>query len=244
MTRELHVPAQPRLRVTGQVGTETVVEFVLAHGADPVRALRELGWVATGVAGLTSRVEPDHELILVYDVRPAEPAEPEPAAPPVPTDDGLVLEADEAPRPHQRTAAYAVVSADRGILLTQLSDATNAAGQWNLPGGGIDRGETPEDALHREVWEETGQRIAEVRLLEVHTAHWIGRAPSGRAEDFHAVRIIFAATCPEPSTPVIHDVGGSTSDARWVLPEDLAGYDLTRSVGPHLARWLSDGDRA
>jgi hypothetical protein len=77
-----------------------------------------------------------------------------------------------------------------------------------------------------------------VRLIDIRTQHWVGRAPSGRLEDYHAVRIIFAASCPEPTDPVVHDVGGSTSDARWVAEAELASLPLVRSFAPHLAGWL------
>ena len=45
-------------------------------------------------------------------------------------------------------------------------------------------------------------------MLDIHTQHWIGRAPSGRLEDFHAVRIVSTAICPRPTDPVVYDVGG------------------------------------
>ena len=59
------------------------------------------------------------------------------------------------------------------------------------------------------------------------TSHWVGRAPGGRVEDFHAVRIVYRATCPAPTEPVVHDVGGTTADARWVQPAELAALPLT-----------------
>ena len=64
-------------------------------------------------------------------------------------------------------------------------------------------------------------------LALVQTSHWVGRAPGGRVEDFHAVRIVYRATCPAPTEPVVHDVGGTTADARWVRPAELAALPLT-----------------
>jgi 8-oxo-dGTP pyrophosphatase MutT (NUDIX family) len=223
-----------RVRGHGPEGRE-VVEFVLTHGADPVRELGRRGW---GSARLLDAVRHlDGSLTLDYAVEPAEPVAVPPAD--VPTDPGLVLEPGEVPEVHQRTAAYGVVTSSRGVLLTELSALTSAPGRWTLPGGGLDPGEEPVAALHREVWEESGQRVEDVRLLEAHTSHWVGRAPSGRLEDFHAVRIVYAAWCPQPTDPVVHDVGGSTESVRWVRAEELGRYHLGRSFAPHMSRWLA-----
>ena len=216
-------------------GGREVASFVVAHGADPVRELARLGW---GGARLVEASLDDGVLVLAFTVVPATPEHHAPAR--VPSDAGLVLEPGERVHPHQRTAAYGVVTSVRGLLLTELSERTSAPGRWTLPGGGLDPGESPVEALHREVWEESGQRIERVRLLEAHTSHWIGRAPSGRLEDFHAVRIVYAAWCPEPTDPVVHDVGGSTESVRWVPREAVAGYHLGQSFAPHLRRWLDE----
>jgi 8-oxo-dGTP pyrophosphatase MutT (NUDIX family) len=214
--------------------------FRLGHGDDPVRVLRARGWVAESVRGVETVSRPRHELTLVYAVRPADEADPHPPDVPVPTDPGMSREPGERAQPYQRAAAYGLVRSDRGVLLTQLSDTTNAAGRWTLPGGGIDVGESPVEALHREVWEESGQEIDDVEVLDIHTQHWIGRAPSGRLEDFHAIRMVFTASCPRPTDPVVHDVGGSTAAVRWVRPDDLHRYKLTRSFAPHLPVWLRE----
>lgn len=63
-------------------------------------------------------------------------------------------------RPYRvRRGAYAVIAGARGLLLV------DQAGELQLPGGGIDPGESPLQALHREVREETGWRIAAPRRL-------------------------------------------------------------------------------
>lgn len=61
-----------------------------------------------------------------------------------------------------RPGAYGVILTPRGILTTFQGGAYN---EWQLPGGGIDAGETPIRALHREVMEETGTRIQPIRKL-------------------------------------------------------------------------------
>ena len=61
-----------------------------------------------------------------------------------------------------RTGAYAILPGDGGLLLTH-QDAPEPEVQ--LPGGGIDPGESPVQALIREVYEETGWRVAHPRRL-------------------------------------------------------------------------------
>lgn len=61
-----------------------------------------------------------------------------------------------------RTGAYAILPVDDGLLLTH-QDAPEP--EIQLPGGGVDHGESPVQALVREVYEETGWKIARpVRL--------------------------------------------------------------------------------
>jgi 8-oxo-dGTP diphosphatase len=61
-----------------------------------------------------------------------------------------------------RPGVYAVLRRGEAVLLTHQSAPVP---EFQLPGGGIDAGETVLQALHREVREETGWRIAPVRRL-------------------------------------------------------------------------------
>jgi 8-oxo-dGTP pyrophosphatase MutT (NUDIX family) len=129
----------------------------------------------------------------------------------------------------QRFAAYALVTDPDGrVLLTRIADGYPGGGQWHLPGGGTDYGEQPGAALIRELAEETGQYGRLVELLGVAShrdAASLG--PEGYPIDWHGVRAFYRVTVDLPSDPVVHDVGGSTADARWFVRGDLATLDLT-----------------
>jgi len=61
-----------------------------------------------------------------------------------------------------RPGAYAILPRDGRLLVTYQGAPHH---EIQLPGGGIDAGESPIQALHREVFEETGWRIGNVRRL-------------------------------------------------------------------------------
>ena len=63
-------------------------------------------------------------------------------------------------------AAYAVVTNEHDeVLLTRRRDG----GEWVLPGGSVEEGEAPWEAVAREVREETGLEIGDLRLTGVYT---------------------------------------------------------------------------
>ncbi|WP_372837502.1 NUDIX domain-containing protein [Phaeovulum sp.] len=63
---------------------------------------------------------------------------------------------------HLRAGAYAILPLDGRVLLTHQAKPQP---EFQLPGGGIDAGESPLGALHREVFEETGWGIAAPRRI-------------------------------------------------------------------------------
>jgi 8-oxo-dGTP diphosphatase len=65
-------------------------------------------------------------------------------------------------RYRRRPGAYAVLLRGDRVLLTHQQEPEP---EFQLPGGGVDAGEHPVAALHREVFEETGWRIAVRRRL-------------------------------------------------------------------------------
>ena len=62
----------------------------------------------------------------------------------------------------RRPGVYAIIALGDHVLVTHQSAPVP---EFQLPGGGIDKGEQPIPALHREVHEETGWKIAVMRRL-------------------------------------------------------------------------------
>lgn len=199
------------LLVAGRFDGRELWRVPLPHGLDPAQAAR-----AARTALPRAERTDSGDLVLSYDLPRADarsaappPADPRPAP-------GLVIGEGEVPLAVQRVAASVLVWANGDLLATRYSTLTSAPGAWALPGGGLDPGEDPRDGARRECWEETGQEVEVGGLIRVFSRHWVGRAPSGRLEDFHAVSLVFAATCPAPGPTQVHDAGGSTAAAAWV----------------------------
>lgn len=83
------------------------------------------------------------------------------------------------------------------ILLMQRSDN----GQWGLPGGHVEPGESLVDAVAREVHEETGWRIAVGDLIGVYSDPARQVIDYGGGNRVHSVNLCFAARALEPGEP-------------------------------------------
>ena len=117
-----------------------------------------------------------------------------------------------------RVAAYAVVERRGKILLTHWRRGHLHG--WTLPGGGIESGEDPRDAVVREVLEETGLEARVGKLLGVDSRVMVREeVPEGSDPELHTIRIVYRATVKEG--PLQHEVGGSSDEARWVPLRDL-----------------------
>jgi 8-oxo-dGTP diphosphatase len=130
----------------------------------------------------------------------------------------------------QRFGAYAAATDPAGnILLTRIAAGYPGAGLWHLPGGGTDHGETPEQALARELYEETSQRGRTAGLLGISHRYDPGAlGPEGVPIDWHVIRVLFRVFVDVPTGPVVsEEAGGSTSEAAWFTPEGVKQLELT-----------------
>ena len=90
-------------------------------------------------------------------------------------------------------------------------------GRWALPGGFVNMDEELEDAVVRELEEETG--LTGVHLEQMRTFGTLGRDPRGRV-----ITIVFMGIAKEDQTTI--EAGDDAAQAQWFdieeLPEDLA----------------------
>lgn len=116
----------------------------------------------------------------------------------------------------RRVGAYGICRDSAGrVLLARNSEASAFPGLWSLPGGGVEQGEHPDDAVVREFAEETG---LEVRIdgLRAVTAD-LARLPSGDLE--HVDRVIYDVSIIGGNLRPESD--GTTDRVEWIEPAEL-----------------------
>ena len=114
-----------------------------------------------------------------------------------------------------RTVVAAVIErSDRRLLIGQRRRNDTSALKWEFPGGKLQRGETPEDALARELKEELGAALQKCVS--------IGRVVHKYAETPEQLEILFfaAAISDGDLTPRTFE------KIAWVLPKELGDYDF------------------
>lgn len=124
-------------------------------------------------------------------------------------------------------AVSAAIFRDGRVLIVRR-DRPPAHGLHTLPGGGVELGETLEQAVIREVREETGLAIAPLGLVGFREA--IARDAAGRVER-HFVILPFAARWIEGEIALNEEL----AEAQWRKPDELAGLKTTEGLAEIVA---------
>ena len=126
-------------------------------------------------------------------------------------------------------SAVALIDPDGRVLLAQRPEGKSMAGLWEFPGGKVEAGETPEDALVRELHEELGIETWSSCLAPLTFASYT-------YDDFHLLMPLFA--CRKWDGIV---QGKEGQKLAWVYAKDLNNYPMPPAdipIIPILRDWL------
>jgi putative (di)nucleoside polyphosphate hydrolase len=125
-------------------------------------------------------------------------------------------------KPHFRAGVVIVVRRSDGqVLAFERADLT---GEWQLPQGGIESGETPEQAAWRELREETALTADDVELVDQHTDWTVYEWPAdmrssqriGQVHRWFFFEALDDDLVPQPD-------GREFSGWQWITIDDLIG---------------------
>ena len=119
--------------------------------------------------------------------------------------------------------ACALVDADGRVLIAQRPEGKQLAGLWEFPGGKVEPGESPEQAVVRELGEELGIETKTACLAPLTFA-------SHAYEDFHLLMPLYV--CRRFwGTPVAHEHAA----LKWVRPTRLREFPMPPADEPLIA---------
>ena len=123
-------------------------------------------------------------------------------------------------RPIVIVAACALLDQESAVLIAKRHEGRPLAGLWEFPGGKVEAGEEPEEALIRELHEELGIDIAKRDLTPLTFA-------SHAYPDFHLLMPVYL--CRRWQGSVAAHEG---QELLWVKPDALHRYDMPPADEP------------
>ena len=138
-----------------------------------------------------------------------------------------------------RVAAYALSTDESGrILLCRIAPSVAAGEIWTLPGGGLEFGEPPEEAVLRELAEESGYQGEVVGLADVKDRVVTDSEGGGR---MHAIRIVYRVKVT--GGDLRDEIDGSTDTCAWFTLDQARRLNLG-GLAQHALSLAEAGPRA
>lgn len=123
---------------------------------------------------------------------------------------------------------------DRVLLIQRAVDPER--GKWAMPGGYMDAGEVPEEALQREMWEELCLEIEIIRLVGTHTLYYT--QSDGTQENVGVVLAFTARTASGQLEQLTCQ--DDVMNAGWFLPDETPEALAFELTGELLTAWRND----
>lgn len=133
-------------------------------------------------------------------------------------------------KPSPQVVTAAVIERDGRVLIGKRKRGKRFAGNWEFPGGTLEKGETPEECLTRELREELD--------LEVEVGELFCSATADYAPGW-TVRLLAYRAMVISGTFSLND----HEEIRWVRPAELAGYNFPEADKPVVEKLVSLGER-
>lgn len=128
-----------------------------------------------------------------------------------------------------KVAVIGLITSAGQVLLIRRG-VEPARGQWALPGGYMDAGEMPVDALRREIHEEVGLDVSIDRLLGIYPMATSGRVVGG-------IVLAYLATPIAEQLPNL-ERNDDVDESGWFLPEEIPDAVAFASTRDLVGRWL------
>jgi ADP-ribose pyrophosphatase YjhB (NUDIX family) len=141
----------------------------------------------------------------------------------------------EAPQANSLVPSVNVVVVNEAVNILMICRTDN--GNWAVPGGAIDLGESVAQAAVRETLEETGIQCEVTGIVGIYSdpKHVILYTSNGEVRQEFSIVLTARALSGRPTT------SSESSEVRWVPASDVLGYTMDRSMRIRINDFLTQG---
>lgn len=117
--------------------------------------------------------------------------------------------------------AAGIIAHEGRYLIARRKAGSHLGGLWEFPGGKRETGETLEECLHRELWEELNVRISAPTPFQIIRHEYPEKI----------VELHFFCCCIEAGIAIARDC----AELRWVYPHEMAAFEFPPADHPVIA---------